>query len=322
MRHPMRKLETLNILFIGGAGVGKTGRVNDWAEAHGVQVVQMQAQTIETTDIGATAYPNEARDAVQWLATTAFDILEKNPRTILFLDELNRARKDVRGALLTFINDHLVADPRTKSGMRKINFMFTVAGINPSETYRAKYNVTPLDRAELGRFKKVPVIADKGLTREHLMDLWSQQAKNAGDDDAYRAKCLGRVAIADAVLDVNSEFQFEADDSRDVGELDGMATPREFAKALYESDGTVDDFLDVYPSWCGEETLEVVKRCLKKYQAALNKANAALGLKFNTDAPEEPKEEEEKDDDMFRKNPVDDLLNHLDDSFTAEPNIK
>lgn len=85
------------------------------------------------------------------LGTTEMaDTLDK-PNSVLFLDEYNRAKTEIRGAVLTLVQNHLVYDPESDSGYKFLpNFLFTVAAINPANTnYKG---AKELDPAEKSRF--------------------------------------------------------------------------------------------------------------------------------------------------------------------------
>ena len=117
--------EFVNLLLIGRAGVGKTAIVKSWAKENGINLISKDAKTLDPTDLGGVV----ARDAdnpnkATRLSNSEFDKLDE-PNTVLFLDEYNRAPSDVRGSLLTLVNDHMVNDETSPSGWRKLKgFLF------------------------------------------------------------------------------------------------------------------------------------------------------------------------------------------------------
>ena len=68
---------------------------------------------------------------VQRSYSNALDPL-KEPRSVLFLDEFNRAAPKLRATLLTLINEHEIEGPGKKGTYRFDNMLFTIACINPS----------------------------------------------------------------------------------------------------------------------------------------------------------------------------------------------
>jgi len=124
----------LNVLFIGLAGAGKTARIRAWAEKNGVNLLVKRAVDMDETDLGGAVAPDMQNLRARRLGSAELDALDEVPNSVLFLDELNRARDSVRGSLLTLIQDHTVTDPTQPNGERKLkNFLFTIAAANPGD---------------------------------------------------------------------------------------------------------------------------------------------------------------------------------------------
>ena len=134
-----------NVLLIGEAGAGKTARVKAWARKNNINLVTKLASVMDQTDLGGAPVPDANREHIIRLSTKEMDALER-PRSVLFLDEYDRAIKAIRGTLLTLINDHEITD---KESTRFIpNFLFTVAAINPADE---NYDTDEIDTAENDR---------------------------------------------------------------------------------------------------------------------------------------------------------------------------
>ena len=156
-----------NILLTGEAGIGKTARVKQWAKERGVNLYIRRASDLDSTDMGGAITPDKDAKRVNRLTTSEWDPLDR-PNSVLFLDELNRAASDVRGSLLTLINNHTISDIHDPSGERFLkNMLFTVVAINPAD---GRHNVDELDSAEYDRMKEVPVVANKRSLRKYLLD--------------------------------------------------------------------------------------------------------------------------------------------------------
>ncbi len=131
--------------------------VTDWARKNGINLVSKKCATMDETDLGGAMSPDtENKGVAQRLTTDDFDSLDK-PNSVLFLDEYNRARAEVRTPLMELINNHIIPDNRHASGNRFLpNFLFTIAAINPPN---GRYNTDEMDDAENTRFSHVNVIA-------------------------------------------------------------------------------------------------------------------------------------------------------------------
>ena len=130
-----------DLLVDGLPGSGKTGIVRQWAEDRGVNLFYLNAKnddlgailngfpvdTIEKDDDG-TEHHAVARS---YSFNTALKHLNE-PRTVLFLDEFNRANPRLRASLLTLINEHAVEGPGKSGYYTFENMLFTIACINPS----------------------------------------------------------------------------------------------------------------------------------------------------------------------------------------------
>ena len=266
--------EFQNLLLIGRAGVGKTAIVKRWARENGINLVDKDAKTMDPTDLGGIQFadmehPGEATK----LRSNELDALQK-PNSVLFLDEYNRAPSDVRGSLLSLVNNHeLVSGKET---MEFPNLLFTVAAINPPN---ANYNTDQMDAAERSRFYQVWVEAEPDVLLDFLVKKHFKPQLAVADDAEEAREIEGRIKLATTLLS-SKEFAFDTEEDEDrVTEVDPSApilNPRSFTKALEMSDGTKDDFLDVWNHMCNRDKKPMVERILSNYVDVEDKANDAL----------------------------------------------
>ena len=281
-----------NVLFIGGAGIGKTAQVESWAEKHGVNLLLLQGSALDAADMGGLPIVNttekdpetgEERPVkvlrAQKVSSGILDQLDE-PNSVLFLDELNRAPGDVRSALLTLINNHTIQDFTAKGGMRYFpNFLFTVAAINPSD--KQGYNTYKLDRAEKERFRNVPVKAENSEVLKWLVDKYNYEAELFSEDDPEEATAsLGRAALAKAIV---GSVGFQFDEDKDLEKYDGDddwnelgTSPRNLTALLDNCDGTKDDLLAMWDNYCNNKQLSNIKRALQGYKDVDDKANSVF----------------------------------------------
>lgn len=270
-----------NLLFIGNAGTGKTGRIKAWAQKNRINLVIVSAATMDDTDLGGALAPDLQKGIAQKLASTQFDELGTEKDSVLFLDEWNRAPASVRGTLLTLIQDHTIPDPRVKGSQRFLpNFLFTVAAINPADS---NYNTDKLDDAELGRVRKKYIRGDKFVTLGYIKHTWEKQLKQLEDDPEAQHELRGQLALADKIIR-DQRFNFDDEEairkSHEAEEEDagnGLITnPRSFTNLLSYCDGTKNDFLDLWDDYCNSLDKRTIEDILADYKDVEDKANDAL----------------------------------------------
>lgn len=147
----------VDLLITGLPGSGKTGITKQWAKDRGVNLFYLNAKN---DDLGAilNGFPVDTveKDAngndvhrVTRSFSKSLDALDK-PKSVLFLDEFNRAAPKLRAVLLSLINEHVV-DGDGEDGFRHFdNLLFTVACINPSVP--TDPGAMDLNDAEMSRF--------------------------------------------------------------------------------------------------------------------------------------------------------------------------
>ena len=278
-----------NILLIGEAGTGKTSRVKSWARHRGVNLVQKDAKTLDPSDMGgivARKYDTEKgkqTNTATKLTNTEFDQLDQ-PNSVLFLDELNRAPSDVKGSLLTLIQDHVVNDVEAKGGTRLLKgFLFTIAAINPASS--GKYDVEPLDTAMLSRFGSHTITSNSAMALKYFKKLYTMGTPR---NEKHARKNAGRYAIAQRLL---TSPDFSWDTSEDINALDDRYSPlnnRTLTNLLNACDGTRKSFLDHWDFYCNPDKKAMAEDILDDYVDVDDKANDALAKGAEINGEENP----------------------------------
>lgn len=272
-----------NIMLHGEGGLGKTAMVSQWADRNNINLVNKKASTMDETDLGGAMSPSTERKGIaQRLTTDDFDSLDQ-PRSVLFLDEYNRARPEVRTPLMELVNNHIIPDNREASGFRFLpNFLFTVAAVNP-DTNNHRYEVIPLDSAEMTRFSHIDVVPILKSFKSHLMKDLKAELESIGDDEDFADLALetkGKMKLAEAILS-SKLFKFDDTEQRDKD----WDTPgynkipldyRSFEQAIMNSDGTKEGLLAVWKENSNNLRYEMIEDILEDYQDVDDKANSVL----------------------------------------------
>lgn len=260
--------EFVNVLLVGRGGTGKTARVKKWAASRGLNLVEKDAKSLDVTDMGGAISPDESRTKVNRLATSEWDDLDA-PNSVLFLDEYNRAASDVRGSLLTLINDHQIPAEHGKYKTLK-GFLFTIAAINPPNP---NYNTDTLDAAERSRFYQVQVNPDPIKHKNYLIHSYERELQQT-DDAEEKQEIFGRMNIAKTLL---SSPIFKFDDEEDEDKANEFGLPilnnRTLSKLLEFSDGTKDNFLKLWDGVCNPNKKGMATRILAAYKDPVYKDN-------------------------------------------------
>ena len=155
--HAAGTSDGVDLLITGLPGSGKTGITKQWAKDRGVELFYLNAKN---DDLGAilNGFPVDTVETdadgnsvhrVTRSFSKSLDALDK-PKSVLFLDEFNRAAPKLRAVLLSLINEHVV-DGDGPDGFRHFdNLLFTVACINPSVP--TDPGAMDLNDAEMSRF--------------------------------------------------------------------------------------------------------------------------------------------------------------------------
>ena len=120
---------SLPLAIVGDAGTGKTSIIRQWAKDNGYELNLFLANTASEDDVaGAITPDHEKKMAVAY----PLEKLHRSTthKTVLFLDELNTARREIQDPLLTLIQDRCLPN-----GTPLHPDTIIVTAINPSATY-------------------------------------------------------------------------------------------------------------------------------------------------------------------------------------------
>ncbi len=265
-----------NILLVGQAGTAKTSVVKQWAKANGINLVYKDAKTMDPSALGGiVARDMNDTDYAKRLGTKEFGTLDA-PNSVLFLDEYNRAKSEIRGALLTLVQDHVVWDPKAEGEMRHLpNFLFTVAAINPSgNIYKGAKEMDPAERS---RFRRINIQMDPGEHLKYLEKHYTDRLAHAQDEEDKLA-IQGRLELAKTLLS-SPKFAYDTIIDEDENFEDDAYIPlnyRSLKKALDDSDGTKKDLIDIWSEYCNYKKKNMVVDILSNFVDVKDKANDAL----------------------------------------------
>lgn len=154
-------------LFWGEHGIGKTENIKQYAANNGLQLIMLNLGTQEVGDLiglpdfetAADGHTKVTRHNVpSWFPT------DPDSKGIIFLDEINRARRDVLQAIFS-----LVLEGRLHQATLPVGWS-VVAAANPASD---DYIVTDTDdKAFISRFCNIPVSADN--------EEWCKYANDSG----------------------------------------------------------------------------------------------------------------------------------------------
>lgn len=266
-----------NLLIEGSAGFAKTAIVQQWAKKNGIHLYARDAGKLSQEQIGGlVGYDADDPTMVKELGNKSFYQGLSQPNTVLFLDEYNRARGNIRSLLLKLVNEHVL--PGGPEGDIFLpNLLFTVAAINPTSS---AYETNTLDAAERSRFKRVVVTPNPLEHLKYLNKEYGEELKDAeadGDKDWIK-EVKGRIQLANTILK-DSRFSYTSLQQEEKMIDDPDFTPtnyRSFKEALDHSDGTKDDFLRQWPTYCDYTQRKTIEDILKNYVDVDDKANDAL----------------------------------------------
>jgi len=138
-------LSNISVLVKGVHGIGKSERAEAYARKHGHHCEVLFLSHQETGDL--IGIPKEKNDITYWTVPSWLDEMYKaaaeGKRCVLFLDELNRARLDVRQASLQLVLSKQIHQHKLPEGT------LVIAAVNPDD---GDYQVSELDDALKDRF--------------------------------------------------------------------------------------------------------------------------------------------------------------------------
>jgi hypothetical protein len=215
-----------DLLISGLPGSGKTGITKQWAKDRGVNLFYLNAKN---DDLGAilngfpvdTTEETEDGRTVHTVARSfskSLDGLDKK-RSVLFLDEFNRAPSKLRAVLLSLINEHVV-DGNGPDGYRHFdNLLFTVACINPAVA--TDDGAMALNDAEMSRFvdtmdwDSTPEEAVKYINW-YIPEKVIKSIPQGNNYNALYIRAMKRLNLANALL---ADYRFNFDTRKDLEAL-------------------------------------------------------------------------------------------------------
>lgn len=266
-----------NVLLISDAGFGKTDMVRQWAAKNGINLVQKNLGTMGPEAFGGIiAKDTEDPRYATRLGTNEMIRSLSKPNSVLFLDEYNRSKTEIRGAVLTLVQNHMVWDPTEENEEKFLdNFLFTIAAINPpNASYKG---AKELDPAEQSRFYSLNMLPDPMEHLKYLTSVYTKEIESTEDPEEKR-EYQGKLNMSKLILS-SPDFSYDSGIDIDEHSDDPSYKPlnyRSFKLAMDRCDGTKDDFLDIWSHYCNPYKKKTIELILKEYKDIDDKANAAL----------------------------------------------
>lgn len=195
----------ISVLLKGVHGIGKSERVEAYARERGYHCEVLFLSHQETGDLIGIPYLQDGNTVWStpiWLKNMQ-DAHAQGKPCVLFLDELNRARLDVRQSALQLVLSKQIHQHHLPKGT------LVVAAINPDD----EYQVAELDPALTDRFVEFEIKAD--------VDGWIEWARNKGVNES----------VVSFIADNPDKLWFKTDSNNE----SNHPTPRSWVK--------VSDFL-------------------------------------------------------------------------------
>jgi len=162
---------SVSVIVEGDHGIGKSESVYAFAKANNFHVEPLFLSHQEVADLigiptlekDENGHPVTTWSKPIWLHRME-EAAKEGKRTVLFLDELNRAQTEVRQAALQLVLDKMIHEHKLpETTVNGVSFQsFVVAAVNPADGF---YQVDELDPALLDRFLhfKLTVNADSWI---------------------------------------------------------------------------------------------------------------------------------------------------------------
>ncbi len=283
-----------DVLIYGLAGFGKTAGVKKFCRDHGIYMLSLDAKTLRNEELAGLptksvdANGNEYQGA---LPTKTFLDLKQHDKVIVVLDEINRAKTNTIGTLLSFMADHDLPFPSYdangvwQSTTHYDNILFTVCMINPSSRDLFP-DVLELDSAFMGRF--IDIVDQDANKKEFLniiKNIYNTILANPVMRPEARARYQGQLDIAEALL-TNKNFKFDDRDNAVAahkaqrgsgGRPTKALSYRTLTKSIRGCDGTKANFLQrLQTAGYLDVTKLMIENCLASYVDKQNKANSVF----------------------------------------------
>lgn len=269
-----------NVMLVSDPGFGKTEITKKWAKENNINLFILNLGTAGPETFGGIV----ARDADDprystVLGTRALDALDRE-RSVLFLDEYNRAKTDIRGLVLTLVQDHKLPDPASKEeggdGLRYFpNYLFTIAAMNYDDG--SDIGAKQLGGAEKNRFDRYEISPSPLELLRHLKSSYTRDIEDAADDKE-KSKLVGQLALAEAILS-NKKFRFNTHREFVDGQEDprfNQTSYRSFTMLLEATNGTKEDLLKKWSRFCDYNQKATIEGILSNFVDVKDKANQAI----------------------------------------------
>ena len=250
-----KRKDGADILISGLPGSGKSGITKQWADDRGINLVYLNAKN---EDLGAilNGFPVDTVETgedgkqihkVQRSYSNALDPL-KEPRSVLFLDEFNRAAPKLRATLLTLINEHEVEGPGKKGTYRFENLLFTIACVNPSvPTDPGAMNLNDAEKSRFAMKMKWDSKVDDAI---RYLNFYINKTINGLDksDEDYAYLYVEHKKIYNLAMALLNDPRFEFDSRDDLLDLFNedktMLNQRAITDGLLLAGSDKNEFLD------------------------------------------------------------------------------
>lgn len=265
-----------NVLLVSDPGFGKTAVVRQWARDNNINLFNISLSNSGPETFGGIVArdPKDPRYATT-LGTRALDALDR-PRSVLFLDEYNRAKTDIRGLVLTLIQEHKLPDPAGEDGFKYFpNFLFTIAAMNYDDD--TDVGAKRLGGAEKNRFDRFEVSPSPLELLRHLRKTYTADIAEE-DDPKMKLELQGKLALAEALLS-DKRFRF-TDHQRFADAQDdtrfNQTSYRSITQLIENTDGTKQDLLNKWSRFCDYAQKNTIEDILSEFVDIEDKANSAL----------------------------------------------
>ncbi len=162
-----------NVLFEGKHGVGKTALISQGFERNGLKWLYFSGATLDPW-VDFVGVPKEKTDenGRTWLDLVRPRHFEYDEVEAIFMDELNRTSKKVRNALMELIQFKSI------NGKKMNNLRMVWGAVNPDDDEDEKYDVEPMDPAQLDRFQ-IQIDIPYNVDAKYFMDKYGENGEVA-----------------------------------------------------------------------------------------------------------------------------------------------
>ena len=131
------------VILESAPGCGKTAMVREWCKKNDIPLVTLLASTMDETDLAGLP----VREGNETVYLTPSWVGKLGNRGVLFLDEVNTARKEIQDTLLTLIQTRILPN-----GTKLNDGILIIAAQNPAQMCD-NYEMSPAMRSRFAWFK-------------------------------------------------------------------------------------------------------------------------------------------------------------------------